>query len=82
VLTPAEAIFVPRGCGNSVCTLEPHTVYAYLVNGYWQPGVAYPAVDLFDENLAVDWPLPREQMVLSDKDRGNPPLAAVEPVRW
>ena len=81
-LTPAEAIFVPRGCGNSFCTLAPHTVYAYLVNGYWRPDVAYPAVDLFDGDLAVDWPLPRDQMVVSDKDLGNPPLAAVEPVRW
>ena len=79
-LTPQSALFVPRGCGNSFCTLEPHTVYSYLVNGLWEPGLAYPAVDLFDPDLAIDWPLPAEQMVLSDKDRSNPPLAAVLPV--
>ena len=79
-LTPAQALFVPSGCGNSFCTLEPHTVYAYLVNGYWEAGVAYPSVDLFDADLAIDWPLPRDRMVISDKDRGNPPLAAVPPI--
>ena len=79
-LTPSSAIFVPRGCGNSFCTLEPHTVYSYLVNDHWRPGLTYPAVDLFDETLAIDWPLPREQLLLSDKDLANGPLSAVEPV--
>jgi dTDP-4-dehydrorhamnose 3,5-epimerase len=79
-LTPERALFVPRGCGNSFCTLEPHTVYSYLVNDLWQPGLTYPAVDLFDADLAIAWPLPVDQMVISDKDRGNPPLSEVEPV--
>jgi dTDP-4-dehydrorhamnose 3,5-epimerase len=79
-LTPSTAIFVPRGCGNSFCTLEPHTVYSYLVNDHWSPGLTYPAVDLFDADLAIAWPLPAEQMILSDKDRANPPLSAVKPV--
>jgi dTDP-4-dehydrorhamnose 3,5-epimerase len=80
-LTPGEAIFVPLGCGNSFCTLEPHTVYSYLVNAHWSPGERYPAVDLFDETLAIPWPLPRERMIVSDKDAQNPPLSQVTPVR-
>ncbi|MCW2713625.1 MAG: dTDP-4-dehydrorhamnose 3,5-epimerase [Frankiales bacterium] len=79
-LTPASAIFVPRGCGNSFCTLEPRTVYSYLVNEHWRPGGSYPAVDLFDTDLAVAWPLPRDEMVISDKDANNPPLSEVTPV--
>ena len=79
-LTPERAIFVPRGCGNSFCTLEPHTVYSYLVNDHWSPGLTYPAVDLFDADLAIAWPLPAEQMVISDKDRANPPLSDVTPM--
>jgi dTDP-4-dehydrorhamnose 3,5-epimerase len=80
-LTPSRAIYVPRGCGNSFCTLEPDSVYSYLVNDHWTPGLTYPAVDLFDETLAIDWPLPRESMIISEKDQRNPPLSAVEPVR-
>lgn len=80
-LAPGRAIYVPRGCGNSFCTLDPHTVYSYLVTEHWQPGLAYPAVDLFDPDLGIEWPLPAEEMVLSDKDRSNPRLAEVTPVQ-
>lgn len=79
-LTPASAIFVPRGCGNSYCALDPHTVYSYLVNEHWRPGTAYVAVDLFDADLAIEWPMPREQLVVSDKDLRNPPLREITPI--
>jgi len=75
-----DAIFVPRGCGNSYLALEPQTVYSYLVNEHWRPGITYPAVDLFDETLAIDWPMSREQMTVSEKDSRNPPLSQVQPV--
>jgi dTDP-4-dehydrorhamnose 3,5-epimerase len=74
-LGPGQALYVPRGCGNSFCTLEPHTVYSYLVNEHWSPDATYVLVNLFDPELAVPWPLPREQMTISDKDLGHPTLA-------
>jgi dTDP-4-dehydrorhamnose 3,5-epimerase len=80
-LGPGQALYVPRGCGNSFCTLEPHTVYNYLVNAHWSPQAEYVLVSLFDPDLAVPWPLPREQMVVSDKDAGHPKLADVQPMR-
>lgn len=80
-LTPDKALFVPRGCGNSFCTLEQNTVYSYLVNAHWEPGLTYPSVDLFDEQLAIPWPLSRDRMVVSDKDLANPPLSDVSPVQ-
>ena len=79
-LSPGEALYVPRGCGNSYCTLEPHTVYNYLVNAHWSPQARYTNVNLFDPTLAVPWPLPREQMVLSDRDVTQPFLDAVVPI--
>jgi dTDP-4-dehydrorhamnose 3,5-epimerase-like enzyme len=36
---------------------------------------------LFDSDLGIDWPLPRDQMIVSDKDLANPSLSAVSPVR-
>ena len=74
-LGPGQALYVPRGCGNFFCTLEPHTVYSYLVNEHWSPQAQYTLVNLFDPTLAVAWPLPREQMTISDKDLGHPFLA-------
>ena len=80
VLGPGQALYVPRGCGNSFCTLEPHTVYSYLVNAHWSPDAEYVSVDLFDPDLAIAWPLPRAQMVVSAKDAAHPPLREVRPV--
>ena len=78
-LGPGQALYVPRGCGNSFCTLEPHTVYNYLVNEHWSPDAQYVLVDLFDPDLAIDWPLPREAMTISAKDAAHPRLADVTP---
>jgi dTDP-4-dehydrorhamnose 3,5-epimerase len=80
-LTPEQALYVPRGCGNSFCTLEPHTVYNYLVNAHWSPESTYTLVNLFDPTLAVPWPFPREQLIISAKDAGHPMLDQVSPVR-
>jgi dTDP-4-dehydrorhamnose 3,5-epimerase len=78
-LSPGQALYVPRGCGNSFCALDPHTVYNYLVNAHWSPEATYVLVNLFDPTLAVPWPLPRDSMVISDKDAGHPMLSDVTP---
>lgn len=75
-----DGLYLPAGVGNSFCTLEPHTVYNYLVNAHWSPESAYTMVNLFDPTLAVPWPVDKEDMVLSDKDLTHPLLADVTPV--
>lgn len=75
-LGPGQALYVPRGCANSYCTLEPHVVYSYLVNAHWSPQAHYVLVNLFDPTLSIDWPVSREQMVISDKDAAHPMLDA------
>ncbi|HUR13911.1 MAG TPA: dTDP-4-dehydrorhamnose 3,5-epimerase [Mycobacteriales bacterium] len=71
-----DAIYVPKGLGNSFCTLEPNTVYSYLVDAHWSADAEYVNVNLFDATLAIAWPVPREEMTLSDKDLGHPPLSS------
>ncbi len=41
-LGPDKAVFVPRGVANSYQTLEPETVYSYLVNAHGAPRRASP----------------------------------------
>jgi dTDP-4-dehydrorhamnose 3,5-epimerase len=78
-LHPGNAIFVPRGCGNSYQTVTTDVVYTYLVNEHWSPDVQYVLVQAFDPALGIDWPIPAERAIRSDKDRGHPPLAQVTP---
>jgi len=77
---PEIAVFVPRGVGNSYQALVDDTVYTYLVNDHWCPGVAYAALALDDPEAAIPWPIPLAQAELSAKDRANPRLADVTPM--
>ncbi|GLJ61148.1 dTDP-4-dehydrorhamnose reductase [Microbacterium barkeri] len=79
-LDPSKAIFVPRGVGNSYQTLEPDTAYVYLVNDHWSPDAAYSFLNLADETVAIDWPIPLSDVEISDKDRTHPRLADVVPI--
>ncbi len=79
-VTPERALLIPKGCGNSYQVLADHTVYTYLVTGFWSPGVRYPAVHPYDERLSIDWPVGPAQTRLSAKDAANPPLADLEPL--
>ncbi|WP_153395688.1 sugar nucleotide-binding protein [Ornithinicoccus halotolerans] len=74
------AVFVPRGVGNSYQTLAPDTVYSYLVNAHWSPDAQYTHLNLADPTAAVPWPVPLSEAVISDKDRGHPQLADLDPV--
>ncbi|WP_104107130.1 sugar nucleotide-binding protein [Nocardioides sp. 616] len=73
-MDPSVAIFVPRGVGNSYQTLEDNTAYTYLVNQHWRPGITYPALSLADETVAIPWPIPLAEAIISDKDQNNPGL--------
>ncbi|MCY7400034.1 MAG: sugar nucleotide-binding protein [Nocardioides sp.] len=76
----AVAIFVPRGVGNSYQVLEDATAYTYLVNQHWRPGVAYPALALDDPTVAIAWPIPVAEAIISEKDQNQPRLEVVVPM--
>ncbi|WP_067781737.1 bifunctional dTDP-4-dehydrorhamnose 3,5-epimerase family protein/NAD(P)-dependent oxidoreductase [Actinomyces vulturis] len=76
---PDTAVFVPAGVGNSYQTLEPQTAYTYLVNDHWSPEAQYTFLNLADETVAITWPIPLDQAILSDKDRAHPRLGSVIP---
>jgi dTDP-4-dehydrorhamnose 3,5-epimerase/reductase len=79
---PETAVFVPRGVGNAYQTLTEQTAYSYLVSDHWKPAAreSYTFVNLADESLAINWPIPLEQAELSDADKTHPRLADVTPV--
>ncbi|MET1088099.1 MAG: bifunctional dTDP-4-dehydrorhamnose 3,5-epimerase family protein/NAD(P)-dependent oxidoreductase [Arthrobacter sp.] len=81
-LDPSQAIFIPRGVGNSFQTLEDNTAYTYLVNDHWSAAAQgqYTFLNLADETAAISWPVPLEEAELSDKDKAHPRLAEVVPM--
>jgi dTDP-4-dehydrorhamnose 3,5-epimerase len=81
-ITPEVAIFVPRGVANGYETLEENITYTYLVNDHWSPDAQYAAVNMFDPALGINWPIPQDQAIVSDKDKANPALADVQPMEF
>jgi dTDP-4-dehydrorhamnose 3,5-epimerase len=81
-ITPDKAVYVPRGIANGYQTLEANITYTYLVNAHWSPDAKYASVNLFDPNLPIDWPIPKDQAIVSEKDHNNPLLADIQPMEF
>ncbi len=79
-ITPDKAVFVPRGVANGYQTLEENVTYTYLVNAHWSPESKYTFVNLFDPEIAIEWPIAKGQAIISDKDAAHPLLKDVTPM--
>jgi dTDP-4-dehydrorhamnose 3,5-epimerase len=77
---PGKAVYVPRGVANGYQTLDENITYTYLVNAHWSPAASYTFVNLFDSEVGINWPIPPEESIISEKDRHHPPLTEVKPV--
>jgi dTDP-4-dehydrorhamnose 3,5-epimerase len=79
-LTPEKAVFVPRGVANGYQTLEEKVTYTYLVNAHWSSEARYRSVNLFDPELHINWPIPLEAAIISERDKGHPKLNEITPM--
>lgn len=81
-VTPNKAVYLPRGVANSFQTLEDDTYYIYSVNEYWsvEKYSEYAFVNLADPELAVAWPIPLSESVMSERDKHHPMLASFKPL--
>lgn len=78
-LERGKGLFVSSGLGNSFQSVsdEP-SVYLYYFEKEWVPGMPGVACNPLDPELAISWPIADGQgMIISDKDRGNPPITEV-----
>lgn len=73
-LNSSNALQLPRGMANGFAATSEKLVYAYLVTEHWRPDGEYQAIAYNDSDLAIDWPIPEADRIVSDKDQANPTL--------
>jgi dTDP-4-dehydrorhamnose 3,5-epimerase len=65
-------LFIPDGFGHGFCVLSDSADVLYRVSSYYDPsletGIAWD-----DPEIGIEWPI--SDPVLSERDRGAPPLA-------
>jgi dTDP-4-dehydrorhamnose 3,5-epimerase len=78
-LERGQGLFVSKGLGNSFQSIsdEP-SIYLYYFEQEWWPDMAGSACNPLDPDLGIKWPIGQnEGMIISEKDRNNPPLKEV-----
>ncbi|MGB0948485.1 MAG: dTDP-4-dehydrorhamnose 3,5-epimerase [Marinirhabdus sp.] len=69
-------LFVPRGFAHGFVTLSETSVFAYKCDNFYdkasESGIIYN-----DATLALDWHLPQEDLIISEKDLQLPTFQAV-----
>jgi dTDP-4-dehydrorhamnose 3,5-epimerase len=75
-------VLIPVGFAHAYLTLEPNTLVAYKVDGFYNKA-AEGGIRWDDPDLKIDWPLPASQILVSDKDAALPFLRdAATPFRF
>lgn len=59
--------FVPRGFAHGFAVLSETAVFQYKCDNFYAPQ-ADGGISIKDESLSIDWQIPMEQAILSEKD--------------
>ncbi|MFK7747182.1 MAG: dTDP-4-dehydrorhamnose 3,5-epimerase [Kordia sp.] len=71
-----KQLFVPRGFAHGFAVLQDDTIFAYKCDNFYnkeaESGIIYN-----DADIAIDWMLNEDEIMLSDKDKLLPNLKSV-----
>lgn len=71
--------FIPRGFAHGFCVLSDEVVFQYKCDNYYAPQ-SEGALIWNDPDLGIDWRIPEEDVVLSDKDKCHPAFKDLDDV--
>lgn len=67
-------VFIPRGFAHGYAVLSDEAILEYKCDNYYAPE-SEGAIAWNDIDLAIDWQIPTEKVILSEKDKHHPTLA-------
>ena len=72
-------LFIPRGFAHGLSVLSEEAIVSYKCDNYYAP--QYEGAILWnDPQLNIDWQLPAEHIILSEKDKVAPLLKEIDAV--
>lgn len=69
--------FVPKGFAHGFCVLSEEAVFQYKCDDFYHPE-AEGAIAWDDPDIAIQWPIETESVILSEKDKHHPMLKDFE----
>lgn len=65
--------FVPRGFAHGFAVLSETAVFQYKCDNFYAPQ-SDGGISILDDSLGIDWKLPTDRVILSEKDTKHPLL--------
>ena len=69
--------FIPRGFAHGFAVLSETAVFQYKCDNFYAPQ-ADGGISILDDSLGIDWKIPVEKAILSEKDMKHPCLKDAE----
>lgn len=66
--------FIPKGFAHGFAVLSPTAVFQYKCDEFYHPE-ADGGISILDSSLGIDWRIPVDKAILSDKDTRHPLLS-------
>lgn len=69
--------FIPQGFAHGFAVLSDEAVFQYKCDNFYAPQ-ADGGISILDESLGIDWKIPTDKAILSEKDTKHPLLKEFE----
>ena len=73
-----KMLFLPRGMAHGFSVLSSEAVFQYKCDNYYAP-LSEAGISWNDPGLGIDWKVPLDKVILSEKDRNRPCLKDLAP---
>ncbi len=61
-------LFIPTGFAHGFAVLSDEVIFSYKCDNYYNPS-SERGIIFDDDFLSIDWKIPKDKMIISDKDR-------------
>ena len=70
-------LFIPKGFAHGFSVLSDIAIFQYKCDNFYHPELD-GGINILDESLGIDWKIPKDKVILSDKDTKHPLLKDFE----